>query len=57
MVNRVKSEIEKSITIYERKWKIKTNNKFKIIPIAVTKKQDIIINNTKIDYSDQSIRS
>lgn len=33
--------------------KIKNNNKFKIMPTAVTKKQDIIINNTKIIYSDQ----
>lgn len=32
--------------------KIKTNNKFKIIPIVITKKHDII-NGNKINYSDQ----
>ena len=52
MANRTRREIEK-INTYERKWKIKTNStKFKIIPTALTKKHDIIINGTKIDYSE-----
>lgn len=42
------------INKFEEDWKIKTNkNKFKIIPIAVKKKDDIIIEGTKIDYSLQ----
>lgn len=53
MATRTKHEIER-INDFERKWKIKTNNnKFKIIPIAVVKKLDIIINGNKIDYSDK----
>ena len=51
MCRRVISEINK-INDYERKWKIKTNkNKFKIIPIAVKKKNDIYIDGEKIEYS------
>lgn len=42
------------INKYEKEWKIKTNkNKFKIVPIAVKKKEDIIIDGIKIDYSLQ----
>lgn len=53
MADRTKKEIGK-INTYEKQWKIKTNNnKFKIIPIAITKKHDIIINGDKINYSDQ----
>ena len=51
MSRRVVNEIMK-INEYERKWKIKTNkNKFKIIPIAVKKKNDIYIDGEKIEYS------
>ena len=51
MSRRVVSEITK-INDYEKKWKIKTNkNKFKIIPIAVKKKNDIYIDGEKIEYS------
>lgn len=53
MATRTKHEIER-INEFEKKWKIKTNNnKLKIIPIAVLKKQDIIINGTKIDFSEK----
>lgn len=39
MANTTKNEIEKINNVYEKKWKIKTNNnKFKIIPLAVKKK-------------------
>ena len=52
MANRVKKEIEK-INNFEMKWKIKTNNsKFKIIPIAVKKKDNIVINGNPINYTD-----
>ncbi len=52
MANRTTSEIEK-INEYEKKWKIKTNkNKFKIIPLAVKKKNDIVIDGTPIQYSE-----
>ncbi len=38
---------------YERKWKIQTNNsKFTIIPMAVKKKEDFIINNNIIPYKN-----
>ena len=52
MANRTVSEIEK-INEFEKKWKIKTNkSKFKIIPISVKKKNDIIIDGHLIPYSD-----
>ena len=52
MLNRLISEIDK-INDYERQWKIKTNNsKFKIIPIGVKKKLDIITEGNHIPYSD-----
>lgn len=52
MANRTVSEIEK-INKFEKEWKIKTNsNKFKIIPIGVKKKNDIIVNGSNIPYSD-----
>lgn len=51
MANRITDEIGK-INDYETTWKIKTNkNKFQIIPIAVKKSNDIIIDGSKLDYS------
>ena len=51
MATRTTQEIEK-INNYERKWKIKTNkSKFKIIPIAVQKKNNIIIDGEVIEFS------
>lgn len=51
MSRRTVSEILK-INKYEEKWKIKTNkNKFKILPIAVKKKNNIEIGGTHIEYS------
>lgn len=44
------SEIKK-INDYEKTWKIKTNkSKFQIIPIALKKTNDIVIDANKIDY-------
>ncbi len=52
MANLVVREITK-VKDYERKWKIKTNNsKFTIIPMAVKKKEDIVINNNIIPYKN-----
>lgn len=51
MCRRTIDEITR-INKYEEKWKIKTNkNKFKIIPIAVKKKNAIIIEGNRIEYS------
>ena len=51
MATRTTQEIEK-INNYERKWKIKTNkSKFKIIPVAVQKKNIIIIDGEIIEFS------
>ena len=51
MAIRAANEINK-INEYERKWKIKTNKqKFKIIPIAVKKKNNIIIDGKIIEYT------
>lgn len=51
MVNRTVDEIEK-INAYERKWKIKTNkNMFKIVPLAIKKKHNIVIDGTQLDFS------
>ncbi len=52
MANISVTEITK-LNDYERKWKIQTNNsKFTIIPMAVNKKEDIIINNNSIPYKN-----
>lgn len=51
MTRRTIQEITK-VNTYEAKWKIKTNkNKLKIVPISVKKKNDIIIDGSKIEYS------
>ena len=51
MARRTVQEITR-INEYEQQWKIKTNkNKFKIIPIAVQKKNNIIIDGENIEYS------
>lgn len=51
MASRTKNEIEK-INNYEKAWKIKTNkNKFKIIPITVKKKNNIIVDGSEIEFS------
>ena len=53
MANRTRTEIGK-INKYEKKWKIKTNkDKFKIIPIAVRKKENVIIDGTPIEYAEK----
>ncbi len=55
MTNLAVREIKK-LNDYERKWKIETNNsKFKIILMAVKKKEDIIINNNVIPYKNSGI--
>ncbi len=52
MANLSVREIRK-VKDYERKWKIKTiNTKFTIIPMAVKKKEDIIVNNNIIPYKN-----
>ena len=41
------------VNSYERKWKIKTNqNKFKVLPISVTKPAPLTIEGTNIDFSN-----
>ncbi len=53
MATRTVQEIER-INRYKQKWKIKTNkNKFKIVPIAVKKKDQIVVDGTHIDYSNE----
>lgn len=50
MAQRTQTEIGK-INNYEMKWNIKTNKyKFKIIPLAVKKKNNTIIDGTQIEY-------
>ncbi len=52
MANLAVREITK-VNDFERKWKIQTkNSKFTIIPMAVKKKEDIIINNNIIHYKN-----
>ena len=52
MANRIVREIEK-INYYEKKWKIKTNkNKFKIIPMAVRNKANVVIDGTPLVLSN-----
>lgn len=51
MAARTADEIEK-INNYEKQWKIKTNkNKFKLIPISVQKKNNVLIDGEIINYS------
>ena len=50
----VKKEIEKQ-NAYERKWKIKTNtNKFKMIMLANSPKQNISIDNVSLEYTKKA---
>lgn len=51
IANRTKSEIEK--INYEKKWKIETNSKFKIVPLAVKKKHNIEIVGRQLQYSEK----
>lgn len=53
MAQRTKTEIE-NINLYEKKWKIKTNKgKFRIIPLAAKKRNDIILDGTPIKYAEK----
>ena len=53
MARRTVNEINK-INNYEKEWKIKTNkDKFKIVPIAVIKKNNIVIDGELIDFTPQ----
>ena len=50
----VKSEILKQ-NIYEQKWKIKSNlDKFKMIMVANTPKQNIVVDNVVLEYSNKA---
>lgn len=51
MARRTVIEKEK-INNFEKSWKIKTNKaKLKIVPLAIKKKNNIIIEGTRIEYS------
>ncbi len=53
LATRTVQEIER-INKYEQKWKIETDkSKFKIVPIAVKKKDQIVVGGTHIGYSDE----
>ena len=53
MARRIKREIE-SVNAYERRWKIKTNKeKFKILYVSKQRPPEIIIDNQRINYSNE----